>query len=1503
MKCICTVFAMLLVLISVIAPTAANETDWMPDANLRTAVRSALDIDAGDTLTQADMEDLTSFTAKDSQISSITGLAHATNLTSLDLRDNSIASISALSGLTSLETLKLKGNSIDNISALSNLTGLTLLNLKGNDIVTITVLSGLTNLEHLRLDGNSITDVQPLTSLVDLEKLWISGNALTNAHLLSSLTNLTTIDITIPDPPDTTAPTVEISVPSGTQNSAFDATITFTEMVSDFVQADLSLSGTATASITDWDTTDNTVFTAEITPTTSGTVTLNIAADVATDAANNGNTAATQQSVTVDVNMPSVSIFVVSIVKTGPFTATITFSESVSNFVQGDVSLSSSATASITSWSANSDNTVFTATITPTTSGTVTLDIAADVATDAANNGNTAATTITATVDLDGPSVNISVPSDPQNDAFNAGIIFSEPTLGFVHGDLSLSGTASASITNWSGRDTFYIFTITPTTSGTVILDVPASVATDPGGNPNTAATQQIVTVDIDAPSVSISVPSGTQTGAFDATITFSESVSDFVQGDASLSGTATASITAWNTTDDTVYTATITPTTSGTVTLDIDADVAPDAAGNPNTTATSRTVTVTIEGPKAAQQQGADTTAPDVSISVPSGTQNSAFDATITFTESVSNFVQGDVSLSGTATASITNWSANSDNPAYTATITPTTSGTVILDIAANVATDAANNGNTVATTQTVTVTIQPVVVQQQVVDTTAPDVSISVPSGTQNSAFDAIITFTEAVSGFAQADVSLSGTATASITAWSTNDNTVFTATITPTTSGTVTIDIAADVATDAANNGNTAAVQQSVTVDVDAPSVILTLLPEAEDANHNRIDVEITFSEPVEGFESTDVSITTNGLTQLERTNPPPVASITGWTPNSDGKTYTVYITTHTKTDGQVIFNVPADVATDIAGNPNIAGSELSVDEAPGLYVFITSVGTNGSQGSSRPCHYSNHYNPNFLDILVLDILDINEDGTIDENDVALVQGALGQVGDGILNPRTDINCDNVVNDTDLAFVDDDEGPTCTISAVPTVPQNRAFDITVTFNEYVFDFDTTDVSFAGSTTTATVSLKGVGRSGILDSHSYAFVITPAESGDLVISVPAEAATDALGNQNTASDTHTVTIDMEMPTVTLTSTVPTVGSGVFTITSTFSEAVSDFVQEDLALYGTANPSITAWETTDNTVFTATITPASSGRVYYSVPAGVATDADDKSNTASNRYSREIDLDPPTVTVSVPTDTQTGAFDVTIRFNESIHHDDFEQDDVSLADSTADATITDWEMVAPLDYWLAGKGRIETRSVYEATITPTTSGTVVITIPADVATDEGGNGNTASEAYSITVNLAGGGNAPSAILSGIMNLLDTTPLESLDLEQLEAQLDILRAQSDGSAEYLQAIALLENTLATMRPDKTQLLTNYPNPFNPETWIPYHLANPSNVRITIYNTRGVVVRQLDLGHQREGYYTNRSRAAYWDGRNDFGESVASGIYFYQLEADNISILRKMLILK
>ena len=139
--------------------------------------------------------------------------------------------------------------------------------------------------------------------------------------------------------------------------------------------------------------------------------------------------------------------------------------------------------------------------------------------------------------------------------------------------------------------------------------------------------------------------------------------------------------------------------------------------------------------------------------------------------------------------------------------------------------------------------------------------------------------------------------------------------------------------------------------------------------------------------------------------------------------------------------------------------------------------------------------------------------------------------------------------------------------------------------------------------------------------------------------------------------------------------------------------------------------------------------------------------------------------------------------------------------------------------------------------------------------------------------------------------------------ITGLSRDQIQAQIDLLLLKNDNSLAMQQTLKFLHNLLALAVPDRTQLLANYPNPFNPETWIPYQLATDSNVQITIYDTKGIVVRALALGHQAAGYYTGRSRAAYWDGRNALGESVASGVYFYQLRTDETSFTRKMVILK
>jgi hypothetical protein len=118
-------------------------------------------------------------------------------------------------------------------------------------------------------------------------------------------------------------------------------------------------------------------------------------------------------------------------------------------------------------------------------------------------------------------------------------------------------------------------------------------------------------------------------------------------------------------------------------------------------------------------------------------------------------------------------------------------------------------------------------------------------------------------------------------------------------------------------------------------------------------------------------------------------------------------------------------------------------------------------------------------------------------------------------------------------------------------------------------------------------------------------------------------------------------------------------------------------------------------------------------------------------------------------------------------------------------------------------------------------------------------------------------------------------------------------------------------IHFLEQLAAALTPKDTALFPNYPNPFNPETWIPYSLAKDAQVQIAIYDTKGTVVRQFDLGHQRAGYYTDRARAVYWDGRNVNREPVASGVYLYQLRvsssrsigADDFTATRRMVILK
>ena len=133
--------------------------------------------------------------------------------------------------------------------------------------------------------------------------------------------------------------------------------------------------------------------------------------------------------------------------------------------------------------------------------------------------------------------------------------------------------------------------------------------------------------------------------------------------------------------------------------------------------------------------------------------------------------------------------------------------------------------------------------------------------------------------------------------------------------------------------------------------------------------------------------------------------------------------------------------------------------------------------------------------------------------------------------------------------------------------------------------------------------------------------------------------------------------------------------------------------------------------------------------------------------------------------------------------------------------------------------------------------------------------------------------------------------------------EVVQQWLDAAKRLARTDPTVHRGIAVLETLLAALTPKKTVLLPNYPNPFNPETWIPYQLAKRADVSISIHSADGKLVRTLKLEQQVAGVYESRNRAAYWNGKNEVGESVASGLYFYTLTAGEFTATRKMLIRK
>jgi hypothetical protein len=402
---------------------------------------------------------------------------------------------------------------------------------------------------------------------------------------------------------------------------------------------------------------------------------------------------------------------------TSPINFTVVFSETMTGFTSDDIVLSGTAGAT-TATVTGSGATYNVAVSGMTQPGTVTVNVPSAVAMDAAGNGNAASTSTDNTVVFDNvrPTVTINqaaAQTDPTNSpTVDFTVVFSEPVTGFTAGDVTLGGTAGATTAIVTGSGTTYNVAVSGMTqSGAVGASVPAEAATDAAGNGNldSTSTDNSAAYDNIVPTVTINQASAqadpTNSSAINFTVVFSEEVLGFTTGDVVLGGTAGAT-TAEVTGSGTTYNVAVSGMTQpGTVTVNVPSAVAMDAAGNGNAASTSTDNTVTFDN-------AVPTVAIEQAVGQADPTNGATVNFTVVFTEPVTGFTTGDVTLGGTAgaTTAIVTGSGTTYNVAVSGM---TRSGTVIASVAAGVASDDLGDPNAASTSTDNTVTVDHVAPQ----------------------------------------------------------------------------------------------------------------------------------------------------------------------------------------------------------------------------------------------------------------------------------------------------------------------------------------------------------------------------------------------------------------------------------------------------------------------------------------------------------------------------------------------------------------------------------------------------------------------------------------------------------------------------------------------------------------------------------------------------------------------------------------------------------------------
>ncbi|MFA6239318.1 MAG: Ig-like domain-containing protein [Candidatus Hydrogenedentales bacterium] len=470
-------------------------------------------------------------------------------------------------------------------------------------------------------------------------------------------------------------PTVTLTTTESdpTSATAIPVTVNFDTAVTGFVAGDISLTNASVANFAG----SGSTFTFDLIPAGAGVVGADVAAGVAQDTLGDPNLASNTLSLTYVPVPPTITL---SSSDPDPANAAITVTATLDqpsvNFVSGDVT-ATNATVSGFSGSGTS----YSFALTPIAQGTFSAEVLAGAFTDGIGNGNVASNVVSRTYDSVGPTVALtSTATDPTNTSpIPVTVTFNESVTGFAVGDLVI---ANGSANNFAGGPSVYTFDLIPGSQGIVTVDVQAGVAADAAGNPNTAATQFARDYDSASPTVSITSTetSPTNTSPIPVTVTFSKNVTGFATGDIAVTNGTKSNFVAAT---QAVYTFDLTPSGQGSVGADIAAAVCTSTAGNPNQPGS---FSITYDG-----------VGPNVTLATTasSPTNVTPIPVTVTFNESVADFVSTDVvAINGT----VANFAGSGAN--YSFDLVPSGAGLVSANVAGSEAHDAAGNGSNVSNT-----------------------------------------------------------------------------------------------------------------------------------------------------------------------------------------------------------------------------------------------------------------------------------------------------------------------------------------------------------------------------------------------------------------------------------------------------------------------------------------------------------------------------------------------------------------------------------------------------------------------------------------------------------------------------------------------------------------------------------------------------------------------------------------------------------------------------------